>query len=126
MTKVGLLSQFAPQQITDLCGMAKEWKFMETLNVYNAMTAETCQSLYSASKEYYIHAPFKVIVDTQGLHDTKMLAWVDVINASAWVAVVIMLEIDVRTQLGSISSNIWKRYSPYVKVTVYSLSLIHI
>ena len=124
MTKVGLLSQFEPQKITDLCNMAKEWKFMETLNVYNAMTAETCQTLYSSSKDYFVHTPFKVVVDTQGLHNTKMLAWVDVINASAWVAVVIMLEIDVRTQLGSISSKFWNKFSPYVKVTVYSILLI--
>ena len=42
MTKIGLIGQFAPHKISDLCTLTGDWKFMETLNVYNAFTKETC------------------------------------------------------------------------------------
>jgi hypothetical protein len=121
MTKVGLISQFSPHLITDLCSLAKEWKFMETLNVYNAFTAETCRTLSAANTEFFSHQGYKVITDANTLTDVKGLAWVDVINASAWVSVVLMLEIDVHTQLGNISSKLWEKYNIFVKATVYSV-----
>ncbi len=121
MTKVGLISQFAPHQITDLCSLAKEWKFMETLNVYNEFTKETCRSLSVTGSEFFSHDGYKVITDANTLSDVKGLAWVDVVNASAWVSVVVMLEIDVHTQLGNISSKLWEKYHIFVKVTVYSV-----
>jgi hypothetical protein len=121
MLKIGLVSQFSPHQITDLCSLAKEWKFMVSLNIYNEFTAETCRALSVASAEFYSHDGYKVITNAEGLNATKALAWVDVINASAWVSVVLMLEIDIHTQLGNISSSFWEKYNVYVKVTVYSL-----
>jgi hypothetical protein len=124
MTKVGLIGQFSPHQITDLCSLAKEWKFMETLNVYNELTSETCRTLSASSTEFYSHSGYKVITDANTLTDVKNLAWVDVINATAWVSVVVMLEIDVHTQLGNISSKFWEKYNIFVKVTVYSVLLL--
>ena len=124
MTKVGLISQFSLNQVTDLCSLSKEWKFMETLNVYNAFTVETCRNLSAASSEFFSYEKYKIITDTQTLTDVKRLAWVDVINATAWVSVVLMLEIDVHTQLGNISSKLWEKYNKFVKVTVYSVLLL--
>lgn len=124
MTKVGLIAQFTPHQITDLCSLAKEWKFMETLNVYNEFTKETCRNLSVAGNEFFSHGGYKVITDAKTLSDVKALAWVDVINASAWVSVVIMLEVDVHIQLGNISSKLWEKYNVFVKVTVYSILLL--
>ena len=121
MTKVGLISQFSPHQVTDLCSLAKEWKFMETLNVYNEFSKETCLSLSAASNEFFSHDGYKVITDLNTLNNVKGLAWVDVINATAWVSVVVMLEIDIHTQLGNISSKLWEKYNIFVKVTVYSV-----
>lgn len=124
ISKLGLIGQFSPHQITDLCTLAKEWKFMETLNVYNEFTAETCRALSTANTEFFSHSDYKVVTDANTLKDVVGLAWVDVINASAWVSVVVMLEVDVRTQLGSISSKFWEKYNIFVKVTVYSILLI--
>lgn len=121
MTKVDLISQFSLHQISDLCSLAKEWKFMETMNVYNALTTETCRNLSAVNSEFFSFEGFKVITDAQTLKDVTMLAWVDVINATAWIAVVVMLEIDVHLQLGNISSKLWEKYHIFVKVSVYSL-----
>lgn len=124
MMKVGLIEQFSPHQITDLCSLAKEWKFMATLNVYNELTTGTCRSLSIVGTEFFSHDGYKVITNAKTLSDVNALAWVDVINATAWVSVVVMLEIDVHTQLGNISSELWKKYNIFVKVTVYSVLLL--
>ena len=124
MTKVGLIGQFSPHQITDLCTLAKEWKFMETLNVYNEFTTDTCRTLSAASTEFFSHEGYKVVTDANTLTDVKALAWVDVINATAWVSVVVMLEIDVHTQLGNISSKLWQKYHLFVKAIVYGILFV--
>jgi hypothetical protein len=124
LTKVGLLNEFSLHQITDLCTLGKEWKFMDTLNVYNEFTAETCRALSTANTEFYSHATYNVIADATHLQDVKILAWVDVINSAAWLSVVVMLEIDVHTQLGNISSKLWEKYNIFVKATVYGVLLV--
>lgn len=121
INKIGLLGQFSPHQITDLCTLSKEWKFMETMNVYNPFTTETCRTLSVAGTEFFSHSDYKVITTTSNLSSVKALGWTDVINASAWVSVVIMLEVDVHTQLGNISSKLWDKYNRFVKVSVYSV-----
>ncbi len=124
MIKVGLIAQFSPHQITDLCTLAKEWKFMETLNVYNDFTAETCRSLSASNTEFFSHSQYKIITNGENLEAVKALSWVDVINATAWVSVVLMLEVDVHTQLGNISSKFWDKYNIFVKVSVYGLLFV--
>lgn len=121
MTKVGLIAQFSPHQVSDLCSLAKEWKFMETMNVYNPLTTETCRTLSTANSQFFSYEKFKIITDAQTLKNVTALAWVDVVNATAWVSVVVMLEIDIHTQLGNISSKLWEKYNIFVKVTVYSV-----
>lgn len=124
LTKVGLLSQFLPTQVTDLCTLTKDWRYMETLNVYNTFTSESCKTLSSPETQYFVHENYKVIVSLQSLNDVKMLAWVDVINSAAWVSVVMMLEFDVHIQLGNVKSALWSRYNKWVKATVYSVILV--
>ena len=67
MTKVGLIGQFSPHQVTDLCSLAKEWKCMETLKVYNEFTKETCRTLSAANTEFFSHSQYKVITDSNTL-----------------------------------------------------------
>ncbi len=126
MVKIGLINQFTLHQITDLCTLGKEWKFMTTLNVYNELTAETCRTLSasSANAEFFSHAKYNIITNTEYLAAVKGLAWVDVINATAWVSVVLMLEVDVHTQLGNISSKWWEKYNIFIKVTVYGVLFV--
>lgn len=124
LTKVGLLGQFTLTQVTDLCTLSKAWTYMDTLNVYDPFTSETCRALSTANTEFYVHDKYQVITSASKLTDVKMLAWVDVINSAAWVSVVLMLEIDVRTQLGTISNAMWNKYNKYIKVTVYTILLL--
>jgi len=124
LTKVGLISQFSPHQITELCSLAGEWRIMETLNVYNEITKDACAGLYKANESYYILSDLKVISDSDTLSKVNMLAWVDVINSGAWLSVVAMLEIDVRMQLEHVTSKWWRKYNVYIKSTVYTILLL--
>lgn len=124
LTKIGLLAQFNPLQITDLCSFEQGWKYMETLNVYNEITAKSCQVISASHSEFYLHQNYPVVASLGSLNDVKMLAWVDVINSAAWISVVLMLEIDVRMQLKHASAGVWQRFSPFIKITVYSILLI--
>ena len=124
LTKIDLIAQFSPHQITDLCTLGADWKFMETLNVYNEFSKDTCRSLSAAVTEFFSYYKLKVITDAKSLTAVNGLAWVDVINATAWVSVVVMLEVDVHTQLGNISSKLWEKYNLLVKATVYSVLFI--
>lgn len=124
LTKVGLLGQFNPTQITDLCSLGADWRIMDTLNVYNQITKDSCAALSNAAGGFYSHEGFKIISSADKLTDVKMLAWVDVINSGAWLMVVIMLEYDVRVQLGQFSSKLWQKYNVYVKGVVYFILLL--
>ncbi|NQY63811.1 MAG: hypothetical protein HRT38_08730 [Alteromonadaceae bacterium] len=129
LSKVGLLAQFVPHQISDLCTLASDWKFMETLNVYTPFTTENCLVFSKASTEFFVYSDFKVIASATTLSDTKMLSWVDVINSGAWLSVVLMLEIDVRMQLSHVKKAqlkrvLWDKYNIYVKVIVYGILLL--
>lgn len=124
LTKVGLLGQFQLHQVTDLCTLPEGWKTMDTLNVYPELTAETCRTLSTANTEFWYHANYNVITSLESLNDVKKLAWVDVINSGAWVSVVLMLEVDVHTQLGNIKSKLWSSYNHIVKICVYSILLV--
>jgi len=124
LTKVGLLAQFNATQITDLCSLGADWRIMDTLNVYNQITKETCTALSNSGANFYSYEDFKIISSAEKLSDVKILAWVDVINSGAWLLVVIMLEYDVRVQLGQFSSKLWQKYNVYIKGSVYFVLLL--
>lgn len=124
LTKVGLLSHFQPSEITNLCSLASDWKIMETMNVYGQLTAQNCVTLTQAHSEFFAHNDLKVISDGGTLLDVKLLAWVDVINSGFWLLVVIMLEYDVRAQLGQFNHNFWKKYNRYIKSFIYFVLLL--
>jgi hypothetical protein len=124
LTKVGLLDQFNPTQITDLCTLGADWRIMDTLNVYNQITKETCTALSTVGTTFSSYDNFKIISSAAKLSDVKMLSWVDVINSGSWLLVVIMLEYDVRVQLGQFNSKLWKKYNVFVKATVYFVLLL--
>ena len=49
------------------------------------------------------------------------LAWVDVINAATWLAVVVLLELDVRLQIRGVLEGAWRTFSSYSKYLLYSV-----
>ena len=84
--------------LSDLCTLDPgQWSFAMTLDEYELITAANCSTL-SGANEFLRLGDLAIIADQAGLTDIRLLAWVDVINASTWILVVIALEIDVFLQ----------------------------
>jgi hypothetical protein len=83
--------------ISDLCALVGQWSYPINLDEYVAITSANCKSFSSATVFFQLPGMLAVI-DAQGLANSKGLAWVDVINAAAWLLVVLVLEIDVHLQ----------------------------
>ena len=83
--------------ISDLCALVDQWSYSINLDEYVAITSANCKSFSSATVFFQLPGMLAVI-DAQGLADSKALAWVDVINAAAWLLVVLVLEMDVHLQ----------------------------
>ncbi|MDJ0700587.1 MAG: hypothetical protein QNJ07_12085 [Woeseiaceae bacterium] len=84
--------------LSNLCALPTgEWSFATTLDEYELVTAANCSTLSEAS-QFLRLGDLAIVADQAGLTDIRLLAWVDVINASVWILVVIALEIDVFLQ----------------------------
>jgi len=84
--------------ISNLCAVATDqWAYAIDYKEYEIITAFNCAELSRASV-FYQFPGMDVLVDLSGKTDITRLAWVDAINAAAWLLVVIVLEIDVRLQ----------------------------
>lgn len=114
--------------ITDLCHLpAGEWSWPYTFGEYVEITAANCTSLSEASS-FLQYRDLPVVVDAAGDVEIVRLAWADVINAAAWIFVVVILEIDVWLQehhryegLVLYASNAFKfvLYSTLLLVAIY-------
>jgi hypothetical protein len=64
---------------------------------------------------------FRIVADADTLTAVRYLAWTDVLNAAAWILVVIVLELEVRLQLrGNLSDRIMG-LTRYIKFALYGM-----
>ena len=90
---LGILA-FEPSEILDLCAhVSDDLVFMNSLDLFSTVDAENCASLVSGDTLYRDPAKNR-IADINTLSASQDLALTDVINASTWVLIVIILEAD--------------------------------
>ena len=90
---LGILA-FEPSEILDLCAhLSDDLVFMNSLDLFSTVDAENCASLVSGDTLYRDPAKNR-IADINTLSASQDLALTDVINASTWVLIVIILEAD--------------------------------
>lgn len=107
--------------IPDLCSLAdKGWSYAVDLDEYMLITAANCGSL-SADTVFYQFSNLTALVDRSGLADIQKLAWVDAINALAWILVVVVLEVDVRLLEADRLKGTVLRVSYVLKLLLYSV-----
>jgi hypothetical protein len=109
--------------VSDLCALVDHWSYSTNLDEYVAITSANCKSFSSATVFFQLSGMLAVI-DAQGLADSKALAWIDVINAAAWLLVVLVLEIDVRLQERKCFAGAALKTSNAMKVLLYLLLLL--
>jgi len=108
---------------SDLCAVAGQWSYTVGLDEYIAITLENCADL-SKSTAFFQLPGMSALIDTEGLAASKILAWVDVINAGVWLLIVLLLELDVRLQEHNRYSGAALIVSNASKVVLYLLLLL--
>jgi hypothetical protein len=107
--------------VTDLCSLPPDtWSWAAAFDDYVPITAANCATLSDARTfEYFRELP--VIVDAAVKTEIVRLAWVDVINSTVWLLVVLVLEIDVRLQERNLLEGAVLALSKAAKVVLYSI-----
>lgn len=108
--------------INSICNFKGQSWLLE-LDFFEEITNDNCATLSSAT-EFYGIPEQHIITDQASLQLTKNLALNDVINAAAWLLVVLVLEVDVWMQTYSILKNKIYKLNYALKVIAYSTLLL--
>ena len=98
------------------------WSMVLEQDDYAALTAANCGSLTDVHLLRLADA--QIIGDAAVWREIQWLAWVDVINAGAWLLVVAILAFDVWLQLRHQLSDSIMRYSQVIKALLYFTLLL--
>ncbi|MBT5577124.1 MAG: hypothetical protein HOJ99_01360 [Porticoccaceae bacterium] len=106
--------------VDDICALVgQRFAGILTLDEYPMLDQQNCQLL--AEQTLYRLNNQPVLGTAEQWTDIQWLAWVDVINSVAWIAVVIMLEVDVWLQLRDKLEGQILVYSKITKLILYSI-----
>lgn len=113
------LYDVAPLGVTDGCSLLGQgYSLLVDLDEYVPLDVASCAT---AGGEIYRLNGFEIVADGEVLRSARMLAWTDVINAGAWILVVIVLEIEVRLQLRGDLSGHFMRIARFFKLAIYGV-----
>jgi hypothetical protein len=93
-----------------------------TLDEYAAITAESCQALNAATMGQIVGQP--IVFENSNYGEVKILAWIDVINATTWLLIVMLLQADIILQLRGLLNKQIMRVSGIFKAILYSTLFI--
>ncbi|MDG1437443.1 MAG: hypothetical protein P8P98_00605 [Emcibacteraceae bacterium] len=117
--KFFMLHYVAPFNIDDVCSLAGgPLAMVIDMDEYVFITAENCQML--AGQELVKINNQELISVPAALSSAQGLAWADIINATSWLGVVIVLEVDVWFQLKGLLKGLILRTSTIIKAVLYS------
>ncbi|MEE8258297.1 MAG: hypothetical protein V3R20_01250, partial [Sphingomonadales bacterium] len=120
IVKTGFQSDYALLTIASACDLVSQnFSIILAMEDYIPLTAENCGTL--GSGEIYKLAEADIIGPLENIKYAKNQAWIDIINASTWIFVVILLEVDVWYQLkGDYKGPLFKA-SKYIKIVLYTI-----
>lgn len=109
-------------QVDDICAMVGQgFAGILTLDEYPMLDQQNCQLIADQTLYKLDNQP---VLGTAGQWtDIQWLAWVDVINSVTWIAVVVMLEVDVWLQLRGKLQGYILFYSKIIKLVLYAVLL---
>ncbi len=90
-----LVLEQVTQMTLPVCGLVEEsWSVLLGLDDFEALTRDNCAGLSATA--YQLTELDHVLVAPEVLVETQWLALTDVVNAAAWILVVVVLELEVR------------------------------
>jgi hypothetical protein len=113
------LYQAVPWDLGEACALlGQEYSVLVDLDDYVPLDAVNCAGLGAA--DFRLDG-FSILAPAETLHAARLLAWTDVLNAGAWILVVVVLEVEVRLQLrGNLSERIMA-VTRWIKYVLYSI-----
>ena len=119
-SKMLLTYNISPFAVDDLCALVGQgYARIVTLDEYPLLDAQSCGLL--ADQGLFQLNGQQVLGSASDWVDIQWLAWVDVINSATWVAVVIILEVDVWLQLRGRLQGSLVSASKLIKLFLYSV-----
>jgi hypothetical protein len=122
-SKMLLTYNISPLVVDDLCALVGQgYASIVTLDEYPLLDTNSCavladQALFQLNRQ-------QIVGSASDWADIQWLAWVDVINSATWLAVVVILEMDVWLQLrGRLQGGILSA-SKIIKMGLYSILFI--
>jgi len=81
-----------------LCDLPGDgWALLTNFDEYTAFDAGSCAGLAAGPDLLRINGT-SIVADVSGMRAARLLAWTDVVNAAAWIGVVVVLAVDVRLE----------------------------
>ncbi|WP_262696394.1 hypothetical protein [Kordiimonas aquimaris] len=118
--KLNFVLQFEESNITQACDAIGTYlSYAIDIDEFAALTMQTCSSIGSAP--YWVNVQSNIIASNAIHSDMTVLGYTEVINAGAWLLVVILLWIDVYMQMGRIQAKQYHTISARIKVVLYSI-----
>lgn len=119
IVKVAFQSDILPFAIANACDLAGgNFSILVALEEYVPLTADTCQTL--AGQELARLNGQDVIGLRETLEYARNVSWIDIFNASTWLGIVAILEIDVWYQLKGKFKGPVLKISTILKVIFYT------
>ncbi len=109
--------------VANACDFVSQgYSVLTTVDEYEPLTAETCAVM--SNTELYKLTNDTIIATPASYEEAVSLAWIDVINSSTWIIVVLALEADVYMQLKGTLTDMRMKVSYYFKGMLY-LALLY-
>jgi hypothetical protein len=100
-----IYSAIPVEGVNSLCQLVEAEKSYTNNLVYTEITPKNCSSLSSANQFYLIDPPtYFIVQDAAAMVIEKQLAWADMIEAVAWVLIILIIEVIIRIQDKNISA----------------------
>lgn len=115
------VTDLIPAAQQNACALSGQgWSLIHSLNEYPAITSENCTSLEGPLQQLN---NTQIIGDSQSIALLHNLAFVDVLNAGAWIVLVALLQFEVVLQLYQKLSEGFLKSSKYIKLALYLILL---
>ena len=119
----GFVTQTIPIQVGDLCSLVgADFTYVQTLNQYPPLDLDACQAL--GGKDLLQIDGTRFIGSYEQLERARLLALADCINSIDWIAVVVVLEVEVFLQLRGRLSAWIDLIGRVIKAVLYSLLFV--
>jgi len=120
ITKTGFQADMVPFVIASACDVVNQnFSILIAVEDYIPLTAENCQTL--AGEYLYRLNGYNIIAPLNDLVYARNVASIDIVNASTWLGIVAILEIDVWYQLKGGLKGTLLRVSNILKVIFYTI-----